>query len=256
MLEDVWKFAPQKQVVTKKTKPANLAQTFEQAFNVLKNTDPKQSSEPFHQPPEGLKGFKRSEKSNHSPPLSQVLTQFSQQSNHSFFHLAHQGLSDSDFVQITQQLKQNTQVKHLILTGNHLQFNEFAKAGAADLLKVNKHIGWLVLNKNEIGDLGAEHLGAALQDNKSVIHLVLSDNQISDQGLEYILKGIEAHPKCESLFIANNQLTDQSLDKLITFCKKSKTLKRLTISGHTFYDQAKCSVLTQICKSKQILLRV
>ena len=40
-------------------------------------------------------------------------------------------------------------IKHFILSHNKIQFNEFAKAGLADLLKINRHIGWLVLNNNE-----------------------------------------------------------------------------------------------------------
>ncbi|MBH37966.1 hypothetical protein CL658_02930 [bacterium] len=230
MLENIWNFANHKQVGSSSHNHDRKCDLANHSFSDMFQKESSDTRE-FYSPPLSDYGFQFAYSSISDQDIPQLLKQFLQSTPQQALLLAHNHITDQGFMELVAFLKENTTIKHLILSHNALSFNEFAKAGLADLLKVNRFIGWLVFNHNDISDLGAKHLGLALAHNKSVKHLVLSHNYITDRGLTDLLAGLNHHPTLESLFLANNQLSLEALPLLMTFVAQQSCLKRLDISG-------------------------
>ena len=230
MLENIWNFDTHKQVGKQSLDHNSNLELANHSFSDLFQKESSDTRE-FYRPPLSDYGFQFAHSSISDQDIPQLIKQLLPSKPQQALLLAHNHITDKGFVNLVSFLKHNTSIKHLILSHNDLTFNEFAKAGLADLLKVNRFIGWLVFNHNEIHDLGAKHLGLALAQNQAVKHLVLSHNYITDTGLADLLTGLNHHPTLESLFLANNQLSSESLPILMTFVEQQSCLKRLDISG-------------------------
>jgi hypothetical protein len=152
------------------------------------------------------------------------------------------GFGDHSIHQLSQFLTSDHRVKHLILPHNGIGdgavMSEFAKAGLADLLKVNHTIGWLILNGNLISSLGAKALAIALRVNKGVKHVVLSDNQIGDEGVIELAQLLTYTTTIESLFIQGNPFGCQGVKALISVLPRCKSLKILDIRDCHCQDMA------------------
>lgn len=252
MIENVWNFATQKQDAQQASFHNNVPLSQEPFDSHLDKET--QSQKDFHQPPKSELGYQFAYSSLSDQDIPSIITMLSKLSPQKALFLAHNSISDHGFLKLVSYLKQTTSINHLILSHNSLQFSEFAKAGLADLLKVNRYIGWLVFNHNDISDIGAKHLAFALKHNKAVKHLVLSDNHITDTGVFDLLSNLNHHPTLESLFLANNHLTLASIPFLIDFVKTSKSLKRLDISGHFNTNHPSLTELKNQCELHGIRL--
>ena len=143
--------------------------------------------------------------------------------------LGHNHITDKGLTLITKKLQYDTTVKHLILSHNNIQVSEFAKQGLADLLKINRFIGWLVLNHNNIEDIGAKHIGEALLENTGIKHLVLSHNNISDNGVKTLLNYLNQHKSLESIFLDGNPTTEKLIQIINEFKRNNPQIKRVII---------------------------
>ena len=186
MLENVWNFATNKQVGKQSLNHDTIANLADISFSDMLDQESKDTQK-FDKPPLSDYGFQFAHSAIFDQDIMDLIKTMLTSQPQKALLLAHNHITDQGFMDLVPFLKQNTTIKHLILSHNALSFNEFAKAGLADLLKVNRFIGWLVFNHNDISDLGAKHLGLALANNKSVKHLVLSHNNITDQGLADLL---------------------------------------------------------------------
>jgi len=160
------------------------------------------------------------------------------------------GFGDRSIHQLSQFLTSDHRVKHLVLPHNGIGdgaiMSEFAKAGLADLLKVNHIIGWLILNGNLITSLGAKALAMALRVNKGVKHVVLSDNQIGDEGVIELAHLLTHTTTIESLFIQGNPFGCQGVKALISVLPRCKSLKILDIRDCHCQDMALKQHLVEI----------
>jgi hypothetical protein len=161
---------------------------------------------------------------------------------------------------LAQRLKQDHTVKHLILPNTHLNdhaiISEFAKAGLADLLKVNHTIGWLVLNGNLITDIGAKALADALHQNKGVKHLILSDNQIGDDGVIALAQLLKETTTLHSLFLQGNPFGCKALTALIIALPHAKSLKTLNLQDCHCQDLPLKTQLITLAKRLGISLKI
>ena len=144
-------------------------------------------------------------------------------------------LGDAKALDVFRQLQHDGHYEHLILS--HTGVSDFAMAGLADLLKVNHFIGWLVLNKNELGRLGMEALAVGLSDNKGLKHLVLADNEIDDEGVVALVDGLKGHPSIRSVFLQGNGFGDKGVLALIALMKDTPSLSRLDIRDVGFVSE-------------------
>ena len=248
MIETVWENTNNKKVEYALNKNNSNQLNFS---NLIKKNE---EIKKFYFPKKKELGPKLTNKFINDKNLSKQLTFFKTNHNYEALYLGKNNITDSGFNLLSKQFINDKSIKHFILSHNKIQFNEFAKAGLADLLKINRHIGWLVLNNNEIENKGARNLAIALKENQSIIHLILSNNKISDEGLKNLLNGLESHPKIESLFIANNNLTSLSISYVINFILNNKTIKRIDISNNFLERPENLNQLIRLADSKQIKL--
>lgn len=142
--------------------------------------------------------------------------------------------------------------------------NDEQASAIAEVLKINKSIVQLWLDRNAINDAGAKQLGDALKSNTSVQYLNLSGNHISFDGAEAVFKGVKVNRsltclifnqnrlasdipeqrtlwialqfnKClQILSLADNQMTDQSLLALCKGLSSNRSITTLNLSGNAF----------------------
>ncbi len=251
MIESVWDNA-----IQKKTSSINYGNTLHHldSFDTVFSEKNKfNSNKKYSSPPETDFGKQFSNMNIRDDDINTIKNYFFKRHSNKAMLLANNNISDKGFIDIAKFLKHDSVVKHLIFSNNQIHFSEFSKAALADLLKINRHIGWLVFNNNEIGDLGAKNLGEALSLNESVKHLVLSHNSISDDGLISLLNGIDSHPTIESIFIANNNLTSKSFNRILNYISNNTSIKRLDISGNKFTAKD-LSVLRVVCHKRNVRL--
>ena len=172
-----------------------------------------------------------------APSADQALFTFSQTSSHlnqyDALFFGKLGFGERSLQSLSQMLVGDQRVKHLVLPHNGIgdgaNMSEFAKAGLADLLKVNHTIGWLILNGNMITSIGAKALAQSLRVNTGVKHVVLADNQIGDEGVMELAQMLTQNTTIESLFIQGNPFGCQGVKALIEAMPRFKSLKRLDI---------------------------
>jgi len=208
----------------------------------------------FHLPDKHVHGLKLTNKFISDINLEKHFKHLKGNNEHKAIFLGKNNITDIGFNKLSYELINKKSIEHLILSHNKIQFNEFAKAGLADLLKINRHIGWLVLNNNEIENKGAINLALALKENKTILHLILSNNKINDEGLKSLLNTLKDHPRIESLFIANNQFNSISINYLIDFIIKNKTIKRIDITDNFIEKTEKLNQLKKIAATNNIRL--
>ena len=72
----------------------------------------------------------------------------------------------------------------------------------------------LCLERNKIGDLGAEGIAKFLQENSSLLFLDLSLNQIGDRGLVAISQAIQKNFQLQTLLISGNEFSFRAIPTL------------------------------------------
>ena len=229
MIESIYDNAIEKKLhqINLNNKKAQETSSFNSFFS-MQNKDQKKE---YQFPSDNDFGYQFTNQNISDKKISTLKFRYKSPHSNKAVFLGKNNITDIGFIELAKTIKHDKIIKHLILSHNSIRFNEFAKAGLADLLKINRHIGWLVLNNNEIDNRGATNLAAALINNQSVKHLVLSENKIQDDGLLAILKSLFNHPKIESLFVANNKITYKSTQAISDLISESKTLKRIDISA-------------------------
>lgn len=248
MIETIWENTNNKKIPP----PINSSEKEKINFSkLIPNTD---ENKQFHLPNNQIHGLKLTNKFISDKDLQKHFKQLKGNTEHKALFLGKNNITDIGFNTLSNELINNKSIQHLILSHNKIQFNEFAKAGLADLLKINRHIGWLVLNNNEIENKGAINLALALKENKSILHLILSNNKIKDEGLKGLLDTLKDHPRIESLFIANNQFNSISINYLIDFIIKNKTIRRIDITGNFEEKGEKLNQLKKIAATNNIRL--
>ncbi|XP_062388591.1 MHC class II transactivator isoform X3 [Sardina pilchardus] len=94
----------------------------------------------------------------------------------------------------------------------------------------------LDLEKNKIGDVGAELLADVLNSLLSLKKLNLSQNSIGDKGLEKLATALAATPSLQSLSLYNNLIAENGAERLALVLPEMQTLTDLDVGFNNFTD--------------------
>ncbi|XP_063078015.1 MHC class II transactivator isoform X3 [Engraulis encrasicolus] len=94
----------------------------------------------------------------------------------------------------------------------------------------------LDLEKNRIGDSGAEQLADVLHSLSSLKMLNLSQNFIGDKGLEKLAPGLAAAPSLQSLSLYNNLIDEHGAERLALVLPEMSSLIDLDVCVNLFTD--------------------
>ena len=124
-------------------------------------------------------------------------------------------------------LKNDSENKDLNLSKNQIGSIGAQALGAA--LQVNQSIQSLNLEYNHIGDIGAQALGTALKFNQSIQKLKLSRNQIGATGIETLGTALEVNQSIQKLNLHSNQIGTVGAQALGTALQVNHTLQALNL---------------------------
>jgi len=79
----------------------------------------------------------------------------------------------------------------------------------------------LNLNRNNIGDVGAEHLANALQTNTALTTLDLRNNNIGPKGAEHLARALQINNDLTTLDLSRNKIGDVG-DEIEKSLKRNK----------------------------------
>ena len=103
------------------------------------------------------------------------------------FH--HADITDDEAVELAQALKQNPNLKRVILYGNEIG-NKGAVALAELMVEKKDTLEGMWLYTNKIGEVGALAIADAMKGNTQLVQLLLFDNSFGEQGLDVLEKSI------------------------------------------------------------------
>lgn len=141
-------------------------------------------------------------------------------------------LSNHSLSILTNALYNNATLLELDLSDNHI--SDHGVKILVDALSSNKsHLEKLHLGSNSITDTGVDHLSTMLKSNRSLTHLMLNRNSISDRGVHLLSNVLALHnTSLQVLSLSLNSLiTDPSVDSLIIMLKHNVTLKGLDLKS-------------------------
>eukprot|EP00944_MAST-04C_sp_MAST-4C-sp1_P008860 g8860.t1 len=113
-------------------------------------------------------------------------------------------LDDNDLALLCHELKDNTYIKILWLTNNHIG-DEGAIALATEVLPHNKVLERINLYNNKISDRGASALGRALRVNDVLQRFCLIGNDISMSVLKEIVEAWDNRSEYLALYMRGQQ---------------------------------------------------
>ena len=133
---------------------------------------------------------------------------------------------------LTNALYNNAVLVALDLSDNHI--SDHGVKILVDVLSSNKsHLERLHLGSNSIADAGVHHLSTMLKTNRSLTHLMLNRNHIGDRGVHLLSNALALHnTSLQVLSISfNSSITDPSVDSLIIMLKHNTTLRGLDLKS-------------------------
>ncbi|KJE95309.1 hypothetical protein CAOG_05771 [Capsaspora owczarzaki ATCC 30864] len=84
----------------------------------------------------------------------------------------------------------------------------------AEALKVNTTLIKLYLDRNQIGDVGAQAIAEALKVNTTLTTVYLYNNQIGDAGAQAIAEALKMNKKLTTLYLDQNFITENGIKAL------------------------------------------
>ncbi|CAH1987122.1 unnamed protein product [Acanthoscelides obtectus] len=143
------------------------------------------------------------------------------------------GLSEKQIRAISETLKGNAYIEHLILQDNWLtpEMTDMLSS----MLQENGALRVLTLRECRIGQSGAEKLNEALSSSQFLSELDLSFNSLGDKGLKLIQVGLCETTSLKKLNISHNELTEESGETLEKILVENKTITDIDLSWNGFY---------------------
>ena len=135
---------------------------------------------------------------------------------------------------IVEQILVEKQITRLWLDSN--QFTPLGASILATALSFNIYLERLYLNDNFISDIGLKYLSKALSNsNKTLKILDLQKNQITDLGIEHLSEIIRKNSTLKSLSLDWNLFTDKSMKILSNaFSNCNSSIEYLGLSNNQF----------------------
>lgn len=183
---------------------------------------------------------------------------------------------------VTESLRQNTHIRHLLLGTNgigdagaaalvplvaentslqtlYLGCNYIQPPGIAllcDALALNKSVEGLWLKRNPLGDAGLSHVARLLEQNYTIRILDLVNTQLGPEGLQQLVD-VLVGSRCtvERLYLGGNQLTPESAPLLARLLTESRTLTGLLLNVNRLGDTG-CLVLAEALQKNTTLIEL
>tara|TARA_R110002126_G_scaffold173969_3_gene322563 strand:+ start:24730 stop:26610 length:1881 start_codon:yes stop_codon:yes gene_type:complete len=136
---------------------------------------------------------------------------------------------------ISNEVLERLQTNDLTLTALDLWGYQMGDRGAEHLaaaLEENTTLTSLDLHDNQISDRGAEHLAAVLEENITLTALNLGGNEIGAAGAEHLAAALKVNTTLTSLQLDYNQMGDRGAEHLATALKVNTTLTALDLGGN------------------------
>lgn len=178
-----------------------------------------------------------------------------------FFNLARNKLGDSGASSLADALKTGGNLKELVLWGNDitdpgvkaignaLNNNSYLQSldlgickirdiprnngtvALAKSLGINSVLTMIMLNENEIGDIGAKALGDAFKVNSTLTALNLNSNKIGDKGASAIAEGLKMNSGLLTLYLVCNPIGEVGTKALKEGLQNNTTLSTLVVKS-------------------------
>jgi len=144
--------------------------------------------------------------------------------------LSHKKVTNKQLVQLSDSLKENTNVTEIWLTNNQLT-DDADGAGVigylTGVLETNRSVGEIYLGGNKIGVKGASAIAELIQKNDVITDIGLDDNNICDGGAKMLADGLRDNMTLQTLKLTGNNIqTDQTLKSIKGLLKKNREIAR------------------------------
>ncbi|CAH1156097.1 unnamed protein product [Phaedon cochleariae] len=148
-------------------------------------------------------------------------------------NLKYYGLTVKQFRAVTEALKGNEYIEHLILEENFLNLEMTVML--CSMIEENSTLRNLNLRGCRIGEVGAKLLSEALLSSQFLTELDLSFNEFGDVGLKNLQQGLCDTSSLKKLNISHNNLTEDSGETLERILLDNKSLTNIDLSWNGFY---------------------
>lgn len=123
----------------------------------------------------------------------------------------------------------------------------------AKQLKTNKTVHKLVLNQNQVGDLGAEALGKSLERNRHLQELHLQHAGINSVGAYKLATALKSkHQQLRSLVLSFNDIRDRGAEAIARALPKNRTLENLDLSFNVVGNDGAEALAEGLCANKTL----
>ncbi|XP_066462649.1 NACHT, LRR and PYD domains-containing protein 12-like [Eleutherodactylus coqui] len=144
--------------------------------------------------------------------------------------LGHNDLPDTSCSQLASVIRNNTSLKKLDLSGNHLSgphFTDLMDALSSPACRIEE----LLLSRNNLPDTSCTQLAFGIRNNQSLKKLDLSINTLSGPHFSDLMDALSS-PACmiEELNLSHNHLPDTSCSQLAFGIRNNQSLKKLDLS--------------------------
>lgn len=121
------------------------------------------------------------------------------------------------------------------------------------IIEYSKHLKYLDLSNNNLGDSGVKVLCESLKTNKSIIAIIINKNEISSNGGFYLAEALMKNPNIEELSVSTNTINEGGFSSMISvLINNNRSLKHLDISSNKLVLEDFISVADLISKSTEI----
>ncbi|CAF2265566.1 unnamed protein product [Rotaria magnacalcarata] len=121
------------------------------------------------------------------------------------------------------------------LTTLYLDRNQIGDTGAqqiAEALTKNVTLTTLYLGSNGIGDTGAQHIAEALTKNQALTTLYLRGNLIGETGAQHIAEALVKNQTLATLNLDGNKITDTGAQHIAEALTNNQTLTTMSLYGN------------------------
>jgi Ran GTPase-activating protein (RanGAP) involved in mRNA processing and transport len=162
-------------------------------------------------------------------PENQIVFPIGTLTNDGRLDLCKQSLGVQGAMQISDALKENAFVKHLLLGTNGLG-NEGAK-NLAQVIEKNESLETLYLGCNRIEAEGAISLCKALEENKNIKSVWFKRNPIGKESVPALINLLKKNVKIRTLDLVNTCLAEGFLP-FFEYLAENASLERIYLSGN------------------------
>ncbi|KAL7545765.1 hypothetical protein ACHAWF_011275 [Thalassiosira exigua] len=143
-------------------------------------------------------------------------------------------LCDADLVVLAKVLRKSKVLKILFLYQNSITL---AEGQFIDALAKNQSLRTLYLERNKIGDEGANRLAKVLKENDTLEVMHLNSNEIGDEGAKSLADALQISTSLKTISLGSNQISDVGAQHLAKSLTENNTLREIWINFNSIGDR-------------------